>query len=148
MDLEEIKKIQYDGGKQAELSRLIIQHSGKYHEYHEYHEKPVFAFYIIGLVVAIGIGATFLQGSAFYITLCVLVLLMIIMSWRLDRYRKRRQKLEAKGFPIPTKEELQSYEDANDFFNYLSDGLRFPPSASTLKIWKKTVIKKLSKNKS
>ena len=148
MDLEEIKKIQYDGRKQAELSRLIIQHSGKYHEYHEYHEKPVFAFYIIGLVVAIGIGVTFLQGLAFYITLCVLVLLMIIMSWRLDRYRKRRQKLEAKGFPIPTKEELQSYEDANDFFNYLSDGLRFPPSASTLKIWKKTVIKKLSKNKS
>ena len=148
MDLEEIKKIQYDGRKQAELSRLIIQHSGKYHEYHEYHEKPVFAFYIIGLVVALGIGVTFLQGLAFYITLCVLVLLMIIMSWRLDRYRKRRLELEAKGFPIPSKEELQSYEDANDFFNYLSDGLRFPPSASTLKIWKKTVIKKLSKNKS
>ena len=148
MDLEQIKKIQYDGRKQAELSRLIIQHSGKYHEYHEYHEKPVFAFYIIGLVVAIGIGVTFLQGLAFYITLCVLVLLMIIMSWRLDRYRKRRLELEAKGFPIPSKEELQSYEDANDFFNYLSDGLRFPPSASTLKIWKKTVVKKFSKNNS
>ena len=110
MDLEEIKKIQYDGRKQAELSRLIIQHSGKYHEYHEYHEKPVFAFYIIGLVVAIGIGVTFLQGLAFYITLCVLVLLMIIMSWRLDRYRKRRLELEAKGFPIPSKGELHSYE--------------------------------------
>ena len=147
MDLEEIKKIQYDGRKQAELSRLIIQHSGKYHEYHEYHEKPVFAFYIIGLVVAIGIGATFLQGLAFYITLCVLVLLMIIMSWRLDRYRKRRLELEAKGFLIPSKEELQSYEDANVFFNYLSDGAGFP-SVSTLKIWKKTVIKKLSKERS
>ena len=148
MDLEEIKKIQYDGRKQAELSRLIIQHSGKYHEYHEYHEKPVFAFYIIGLAVAIGIGATFLQGLAFYIPLCVLVLLMIIISWRLDRYRKRRQKLEAKGFPIPTKEELQSYEDANAFFDYLADGAIGVPSGSTLKIWKKTVAKKLSKNNS
>ena len=144
MDLEEIKKIQYDGRKQAELSRLIIQHSGQYHEYHEYHEKPVFAFYIIGLVVAIGVGATFLQGLAFYITLCVLVLLMIIMSWRLDKYRKRRQELEAKGFPIPTKEELQSYEDANAFFDYLADGAIGVPSVSTLKIWKKTVIKNKS----
>ena len=148
MDLEQIKKIQYDGRKQAELSRLIIQHSGKYHEYHEYHEKPVFAFYIIGLVVAIGIGGTFLQGSAFYMTLCVLVLVMIVMSWRLDRYRKRRLELEAKGFPIPSKEELQSYEDANAFFDYLADGAIGVPSVSTLKIWKKTVIKKLSKNKS
>jgi len=145
MDLEQIKKIQYDGGKQAELSRLIIEHGGKYHEYHEYHEKPVFAFFIIGLLVAIGIGITFLQGLAFYITLCVLVLLMIIMSWRLDRYRKRRQELEAKGFPIPTKEELQSYEDANAFFNYVADGAIGVPSVSTLKVWKKTVIKKLSK---
>ena len=145
MDLEQIKKIQYDGGKQAELSRLIIEHGGKYHEYHEYHEKPVFAFFIIGLLVAIGIGITFLQGLAFYITLCVLVLLMIIMSWRLDRYRKRRQELEAKGFPIPTKEELQSYEDANAFFNYVADAAIGVPSVSTLKVWKKTVIKKLSK---
>ena len=110
--------------------------------------QPVFAFYIIGLVVAIGIGATFLQGLAFYITLCVLVLLMIIMSWRLDKYRKRRQELEAKGFPIPTKEELQSYEDANAFFDYVADGAIGVPSGSTLKIWKKTVVKKLSKNNS
>ena len=147
MDLEQIKKIQHDGRKQAELSRFIIEHGSKYHSYHEYHEKPVFAFFIIGLLVAMGICATFLQGLAFYIILCVLVLLMIVMSWRLDRYRKRRQELEAKGFPIPYKEELQSYKDANAFFDYLADGAIGVPSVSTLKIWEKTVIKKLSKNK-
>ena len=148
MDLEKIQEIQNDGGQQAELSRRIVRHNIKYAEYYEYHKKPLFAFFLIGVAGVLGIAISYLNGWVFSLALGALTLLILAINSLLTKHRRRKKELDIKGFLLPTREELQSYQDAVDFFDYVSSTARGRFSPVVAKKLQDAAVKKMTKDKS
>ena len=148
MDLEKIHEIQNDGRQQAELSRRIVRHNIKYAEYYEYHKKPLFVFFLIGVAGVLGIAISYLNGWVFSLALGALTLLILAINSLLNKHRRRKKELDVKGFLLPTREELQSYQDAVDFFDYVSSTAQRRFSPVVARTLKDTAVKKINKGKS
>ena len=148
MDLEKIREIQNDGRQQAELSRRIVRHTIKYAEYYEYHKKPLVAFFLIGVAGVLGIAIPYLNGWVFSLALGVLTLLILAINSILTKHRRRKRELDVKGFLLPTKEQLQSYQDAVDFFDYVSSTAERRFSPVVARTLKDAAVKKITKGKS
>ncbi len=148
MDLEKIQEIQNDGRQQAELSRRIVRHNIEYAEYYEYHKKPLFVFFLIGVAGVLGIAISYLNGWVFSLALGALTLLILAINSLLTKHRRRKKELDVKGFLLPTREELQSYQDAVDFFDYVSSTARGRFSPVVAKKLQDAAIKKMTKDKS
>ena len=110
--------------------------------------SSLFVFFLIGVAGVLGIAISYLNGWVFSLALGALTLLILAINSLLTKHRRRKKELDVKGFLLPTREELQSYQDAVDFFDYVSSTARGRFSPVVAKKLQDAAVKKMTKDKS